>query len=357
MTDTPRRAVSTGTIISALIIVAIVLIAWTWSEVFLLAFASILIAVALRAGAVALKNRLGLNEKIGALLVLLTALGVIYGVIHFAGPAVAGQFRELLAALPESWNRLNDWLSGSSAGEMLQSQVEDQIGSVDFGAGASQVIQRLPDIFGTFGVVVNNIVNSLSKLFLMLIAALYLAMEAPKYRQGLLHLVPLKHRGRGAEIMDELGNNLARWMGGQALDMMAVGILAGIGLWLMGVPLALVLGIIAAMTNIIPIIGPFFSGAIAVLFALTQGFELAMYVAVMFLAIQLFEGEVLMPLIQRYAVSLPPALTVFAIIGFGSMFGFGGIVLATPMLVVLMVLIRRIYIEDALGDRLEPHNK
>ena len=191
----------------------------------------------------------------------------------------------------------------------------------------------------------------MANLVLLVTVAIFLALDAPMYRGGALRLVPLSYRARAGQIADELARALARWMGGQALDMVLVALVTGLGLWLLGVPLALVLGLIAGLTNIIPVVGPFLSGIPAVLFALTQGFDLAVYVALLFVVVQQVEGNLLMPLIQRYAADLPPALTVLAILAFGGLFGFAGIVLATPLLLVTIILVKRIYVEDVLGDR------
>ena len=114
------------------------------------------------------------------------------------------------------------------------------------------------------------------------------------------------------------------------------------------------LGLIAGLTNIIPYVGPFLSGAPAVLFALTQGYDMAIYVLLLFVFVQQFEGNVLMPLIQKYASDLPPVLSVMGIVAFGSLFGFAGILLATPLVLVLIVLVKRVYIEGMLGDPPEP---
>ena len=123
--------------------------------------------------------------------------------------------------------------------------------------------------------------------------------------------------------------------------------------YLLDVPLAFILAVIAGLTNIVPIIGPFFSGAIAVVVAAPQGLDTAIYVALLFTVIQVFEGEVLMPMIQKYAVQLPPALTVLAIVAVGALFGLVAVILATPLLIVVMHLVRRIYVEDVLGDRMD----
>lgn len=137
--------------------------------------------------------------------------------------------------------------------------------------------------------------------------------------------------------------------------MLVVAVMSGFGLWMLGIPLALALAIIAGITNVIPYIGPFLGGTPAVLFALTQGPREALYVLILFIVIQQLEGNVIMPLIQRRAAGLPPVMTIFGVIAFGVLFGLPGVVVAAPLLVVAMVLVQRLYIEDVLGDELPPH--
>lgn len=346
----PQRAITTSTIITALSLVVLLAAVAFWSHVLLLTFGAILLAIALRAGARPLHRFFGLNIKIGVLVVLLVVIGGLAGVGRLAGPAVSEQFSDLVEGIPESWEVLNNWISGTVVGDAVESQMEE---GGDLSGSAAEVAQRLPDLFGMLSGAVNATIGSVSSVILMLIVALYVALEAERYRAGAVSLVPIRHRPRAGQILDEMGHKLGLWMGGQALDMLAVAVMAGIGLWVLGVPLAFLLALIAGLTNIVPIIGPFVSGAIAVLFSLTQGFDVAVQVAVLFVVIQVFEGEVLMPLIQRYAVSLPPALTVLAIMAFSSLFGIVGVLLATPLLVVAIVLVRRVYIEDVLGDDLD----
>lgn len=345
-----ERALTLGTLVGAAAILLLLAALWFWSDVLMLIFAAILIAIALRAGAGGLNRLVGLNVKLGVFVVLLAVIGSIVGAGWLAGPAVTAQFRDLMEALPQSWQALNSWLPGDM-GETIVGQVEESGGE-----NAAQIAQRLPDLLGLLSGAFNSLLGGLSSAFVVLIVALYVAVEAPLYRRGALRLVPLRRRSRAARIMDELGSKLAAWMAGQAVDMAVVAILAWTGLWLLGVPLAFLLALIAGLTNIVPIVGPFFSGAIAVLFSLSQGPETALYVALLFFVIQLFEGEVLMPLIQRYAVQLPPALTIIAIVAFGGLFGFSGVLLGTPLLIVAMLLIQRIYIEDVLGDPLDDND-
>ncbi|WP_295044134.1 AI-2E family transporter [uncultured Paracoccus sp.] len=319
---------------------------WQWSNVLLLGFAAILIAIALRGGASALNRLTGIGFKPGVLLTALAVVAALVGVVAWVGPAISEQFRQLIGSLPAAWEQVNNWLSDSSIGQFLERRMENASQS-----GGSAPTDSIPTIFSYVTGTLNTVFGSVANLVLMLTVAIFLALDGPTYRAGALRLVPLSYRTRARAIADELGSALGRWMGGQALDMTAVALATGLGLWLLGVPLALVLGLIAGLTNIIPVVGPFLSGIPAVLFALTQGFNMAVYVTILFVVVQQLEGNVLTPLIQRFIADLPPALTVLAILAFGSLFGFAGILLATPLLLVAIILIKRIYIEDVLGDR------
>ena len=342
----PRPRLRPGPIAMAMALVLLLAAMWQWSNVLLMGFGAILIAIALRAGAAVLHRRAGIALKPGVLLCALAAALVIAGIVAGAGPSISDQFGQLIGSLPAALDQVNAWLSDSSLGQFLERRLE----SAEAGGGTTPG-GSLPSLFGYVTGTLTTVLGGVANLVLLVTVAIFLALDAPMYRGGALRLVPPSYRARAGQIADELARALARWMGGQALDMVLVALVTGLGLWLLGVPLALVLGLIAGLTNIIPVVGPFLSGIPAVLFALTQGFDLAVYVALLFVVVQQVEGNLLMPLIQRYAADLPPALTVLAILAFGGLFGFAGIVLATPLLLVTIILVKRIYVEDVLGDR------
>jgi predicted PurR-regulated permease PerM len=154
-------------------------------------------------------------------------------------------------------------------------------------------------------------------------------------------------------VFKELGCLLQSWLLGQFLSMTVVGILIAVGLSIIGIPLSLVLGIIAGILDFIPIFGPIIAAIPAVLLGFTHSPLHALYVVLVFVAANQIEGHLLIPLIQKHTVSLPPALTVFALTLLGTLFGFMGLLLATPLTATAMVLVKRFYIEDVLGDRQE----
>jgi predicted PurR-regulated permease PerM len=188
---------------------------------------------------------------------------------------------------------------------------------------------------------------------LMGMMALYFAADPVRYRAGFLRLFPVGHRQRVGEALKAASRGLGSWLMGQGISMMFVGTTTAVGLALLGVPLALSLGVIAGVFAFIPFFGPIASGIVAVAFAFVEGPRTALYVAGLCFAIQQVEGDVLMPFVQKWAVSLPPVLAVVAVVVFGLLFGVLGIILATPLMVVVMILVRRLYVEGVLEARLD----
>ena len=185
---------------------------------------------------------------------------------------------------------------------------------------------------------------------MILVVGLYLAVDPSLYTGGALHLVPKRRRSRAGEVLAAMGHAVQRWLMGRITSMAVVGMLTGVGLWILGVPLALTLGFLAGLLSFIPNLGPILSVIPAVLVALLQSPTLALYVAVLYAGVQLVESYLITPLIQQKAVSLPPALLITVQILLGLWAGLLGLILATPLAVATIVAIEMLYVEDVLGD-------
>jgi predicted PurR-regulated permease PerM len=176
------------------------------------------------------------------------------------------------------------------------------------------------------------------------------AAEPALYREGLLHLVPAGHRRRAAEAVDAVAFNLRWWLLGQVFLMVAIGVSTTVGLWVIGVPLALTLGLIAGAFELVPYVGPWLSAVPAALMALLVGPSHLIATLALFLALHVLEGYVLLPLVQRRAVLMPPALTLIMQVLFGELLGLMGLFVAAPLTVAAVVLLKMLYVEDTLGD-------
>ncbi len=219
----------------------------------------------------------------------------------------------------------------------------DSLPSATALAPRSDVLGRITGFFSTTA-------GALAGLFIVLVAGVYLAVDPALYVRGLAHLFPAGRRSRVKAVLHETGSTLGWWLAGKFASMSIIGVLTALGLWLLGVPLPLPLAVIAALLTFIPNFGPLISLVPAALLALLQDPMLALYVILLYGAIQFVESYLVTPLIQQRMVSLPPALTLVVQVFAGVFAGAMGLVLATPMAVAAMVLVRRLYIEGVLGD-------
>jgi predicted PurR-regulated permease PerM len=150
--------------------------------------------------------------------------------------------------------------------------------------------------------------------------------------------------------MDVTGSALRMWFAGQLAAMLLIGVVSGLAYWWIGLPSPLALGIITGLTNFIPFIGPILGAIPALIFALAIDVETVLWTAGATIAIQQLEGNVVTPLIQRQAVLMPPALALFAIVIFGLLFGLLGVFLAAPLAVALLVLVKKLWVRETLGE-------
>ncbi len=324
---------------SLLILAALVVALFVWApEVPLLGFAGLLLAIALSVPAGLLMRRTGLPRWIAVLLVLLglAALALAAGALA-AGP-LAEQARELAETLPRSLDALRERLGETGWGAWLG----DHLRLPEDGAspGMAHVARFTSTTLGWLG---NAVV--------ILLVGVYLALRPTDYAAGLRALLHPALDEAAAETLRECGQVLRGWLAGQGFAMLVTGTLTFAGLSLLGVPLAGVLAVLAALLGFIPNIGPVLAAIPAMLLAATISPWLPLWVAVLFLVTQFVEGNILTPLVQAEMTDLPPAALLLAQVLMGSGFGLLGVALAAPIAAVFAVLVRRIYAEAWLGRR------
>ena len=152
------------------------------------------------------------------------------------------------------------------------------------------------------------------------------------------------------EVLSSTARALRAWLLGQFVSMIIVGAISWAGLSLLNVPLALGLAFLAFVLEFIPVIGPIVAAVPAVLVGLSQSPMAGLWVALLYLGIHVIEGYVVVPMLQRWAVHIPPALTVIGVVAFGFIFGWLGVLLATPLMVATVVWVKMIYVESVLKE-------
>ncbi len=165
--------------------------------------------------------------------------------------------------------------------------------------------------------------------------------------------MPLEKRARAREVFIAIGRALRWWIVGRAFSMIAVGVLTMMGLFIIGLPLAPALSIIAGLLTFVPYIGPLFSAIPAILVALVEGPLVIVYVIIVYIIVQQLENHLITPLVQKRAVSIPPVVLLTAQLLIGILFGLFGVLLATPLAIVSIILVQMLYIEDVLGESIK----
>lgn len=315
---------------SLLLGASLLALAWYLRFAAMLVFGAVLVAATLDALAAPLEGATRWHRSTALGVVVVAIIMLVSGAVWWFGAPVVNQLASLGADLPHAWTALRSWLENNSAGTWLLTTFRGF-------STARLPLAGLADVAGLT-------VRAISAVILVVLMGIYLVFDIELYERGLVRLFPLRLRERVETTLDEAGNSLSRWLVGQAVAMLAVGTCVTVGLLLLGVPLALALGLVAAVLEFVPFFGPIASGSLAVLVAFAQGPQLALYVAVLFIVIQQLESNVLVPIVQRWAVRLPPVLSVAGVLVFGSLFGIAGLVFGTPLMVVAMILVRRLWV-------------
>jgi predicted PurR-regulated permease PerM len=197
----------------------------------------------------------------------------------------------------------------------------------------------------------NTALGFVTGLALVIAAGAFLAVEPKSYVAGLVRRVPRSHRGRAREVLPLAGQSLRQWIKGTAIGMLVIAVLTTVGLSIIGVPAALALGVIAGLLEFVPYVGPAASFVPAVAVALAVSPQKVVAVVALYGAIQFVESFLLIPLLMRGMVRLPPALTLLFQSFMAALFGFLGLLLAVPILAFGKVLVQELYVEPVADER------
>lgn len=318
------------------------LLLWGAAEVFLLIFAGLLLAVFFRALSAPLSKYLRLPDM-AAVIVVVLALFVVMGLLSwFYAPRLSEEAGVFLERLPEAIGQIEDAIRSTPLGQNLLDMLP---AANDAGAAEGVIGQAFSTLFSTL--------EALLYGFFIFFVGLFLAVQPGLYRRGLVALVPKNRRARVDEVVTASVATLRSWLVGRFISMASVGVMITVGLWLLGTPLAILLGFIAFLLDFVPNIGPFVAAFPAVVLAFGQSPTDALWVMLLYFVVQQIESYLITPIVQQKAVHLPPALTLIAVLLMGLLFGLLGVLVATPLVAVLMIVVKMLYVEDVLGDEVE----
>ncbi len=377
--DAPRRPgwrtrdVARATIV-ALAVYAVARLIVSAHTLIFVAFLGVLLGLAVAAGAERLQ-RFGIPRGLAAGLIVITAVGLLVGLGAWSGPTVQRQYHELRDRLPEAFVRLDHWLAERQEGLL------GPLFSADSSATAPQPATVTPHTSDTITVVatqdslthvkqvrdrlltqvtgirhllfpvIHSTIAALSGIIGVLFLAIYIGADTELYRRGILSLIPHRIRQRGEQVLDALADALRRWLITQFIAMLAIGGVTAIVLLVLHVPGALPLAILAGLLEFVPTVGPILSAIPAVAMAFVESPEKAAVVAVAYIGIQFLENHLLIPILMKEGVDLPPVLTILTQAAMALTFGIMGLFVAVPVLVVATILVKMLYVEDVIGDQ------
>lgn len=311
------------------------LLLWTLLDLLVLVFGAVVIAVLLRAVVDPIARHTRLGDR-GSAVVAVLLVALIFGLFGWIfGAQVQSEFAGLSQTLPAAWQDFQARLEGLPIGGGLAMSWED------WGPSGTSIMSRLGDLALTLG-------SAAADFVLVMFGAIFLAANPKLYRRGLIKLVPRRGRHIASEAPTNSGRALKLWLIGQLVAMVLVGLLTWPGLWFIGLPAALAVALTAGFLEIIPYVGPVLAAIPGMLLALLISPEMALWTLFVYLGVQQLEGVLITPIIQGRAVTLPPALIVFGVVAAGIMFGFVGLIFAAPLLVVAYVLVKKLYVREAL---------
>jgi predicted PurR-regulated permease PerM len=311
------------------------LLLWKLSDVLLLAFGAILVALVLHAAAEALERYLRVPSRWSLTVATLLIFVALLAMMALFGTQVRAQFSNVVERLPFA---VDNFAKNIGLGS-----VSDDLSEMMNNASSGSMAARIAGVGGA-------ILDGLADFVLVVIAGIYIAAAPRLYRQGFVKLFPIRHHERVEDSLHASGQALRLWLTSQLIAMACVAVLSTIAYWLIGLPSALALGLIAGLADFIPFLGPILGALPAVLIAFSVSGEAALWTVLAMLAIQQIEGNVIFPLVARSMISIPPALALFAILIGSVLFGTLGLIFGFPLAVVTYVLVKKLYVRETLGE-------
>lgn len=326
-----------------LIVMAIAAVLWALfraGDMLILAFGSSLGAIAIHAIAEGYENRLRLPEKPALGAAMITAVAIVAFLFWLFGVQFAPQINLLVDRAPGLIDDLARWLSQSPIGAKLVSAVQ----AAYAGSKAAQDVSGLLQGAGTL----------LLNIILLIVGALFFAANPGIYTRGLLLLVPRPQRPAFADALDDVSNTLRLWLRTQLILMTTMGVLVGLGLWVAGVPSPAALGLLAGLSEFVPYIGPTAAMLPALGLAATVSPHAVIGALATYAVVRLIQTNFITPFVQHRVIDIPPAVTLFSIIGIGIVFGLYALFFSAAMLVVIFTLVRTLYLREMVGEPVDP---
>lgn len=343
---------------------------WVAHVLFFVVFLGVLFGIAVSGGVDHLQ-RFRIPRAIAATLIVVSFVGLLVGFGAWVAPTLREQGGELRQKLPEAADRVQEWVKQRQTGVLgllvaesdpinapvAPTAAQPKAGAPRATAPTTALPANAPRAHdslkeGLSGLsqylfpFLTSTVEAIGGIVLILFLSIYFAAEPEFYRRGLLSLLPAKKRARGVIMMDRVAVSLRKWLLTQLIAMAAIGLVSTIALLILDIKAAFALGVLAGLFEFIPTVGPILSAVPAIAMGFLDSPEKAATVAFTYWGLQFLESHILIPLLMKEGLRLPPALTVVTQALMTIVFGFIGLMVAVPLLATIMVMVQMFYLEQ-----------
>ncbi len=304
-------------------------------DLVILVLAGALIACYFRGISIFLQRKFNWRPHISLAVSVLASFLLFGGIFYLVGSTVVSDATEIQQSFPEMAEDVEQLLNKSPLGREIIVQAEAIKSSEEFSSFLSTFFDA------TLGGIIN--------IYILILLGIFFTVAPGIYANGILQLVPPKRRTSAKELMVHLGSSLTKWLAGKFIAMFGVFALTAIGLILLDVPRWLTLSILAGLLNFIPNFGPLVSAVPAIMVGLSQSPTMALTVAILYFVVQFIESSLITPKAQQKLVKIPPALIILAQVFVGALSGVWGVIFATPLVLIILILVQELYVNPMNG--------
>ena len=342
---------------------------------FLTAFLGVLFGLAVSSG-VDVLSRWKLPRGVGAALVVITFFGLLVAFGAAMAPTLHRQGIELRRQLPDAIDRAESWINARRVG-MLGIVLNDVSAAARADSAATQpapgtaptttratgdtthgpsvlrdrVGAQLTGATRYLFPFLSSTMQVVAGFLIIVFLSIYIAVDPDLYHRGLMLLFPRPQRPRSGEVLSAIAGVLKKWLVTQLVAMLTIGAVTTTLLLVLRVKAAFALGLLAGLFEFIPTVGPIVSALPAIAMGFLDSPEKALWVGISYVGIQFFENHLLIPLLMKGKINLPPALTIVSQALMALSFGFLGLMCAVPLLAATVVAVKMLYVEDVVGEQ------
>ena len=307
---------------------------WQLGSMLLMAFAAVLIAILLHVASEPLQRWTPLPLWVDLLISALFLLLIVSAAVWLFESQVSSEFANVLTQVRAGATVVQQAMSRSPMGKFIL----ERLGNTNI------------PVTGFLGTLASTLIGVVEAAVVIAISAAYLAAEPRVYRAGVVRLFSPDYRDWADETLVDVGRALRFWLLGQFLQMVVIGLLSTLATWLIGLPSPLALGVIAGLTEFVPYLGPIAAAIPALLVAVTLGMSEVLWTLGAYILIHQAEGNLIMPIIQRRMIYVPPALMLLGMAAIAALAGIVGLLLAAPIVVTIFVIVQKAYVRDTLKE-------